>query len=284
MGSLSYCLSLKATEQQIAMAVERLNNIRKDCAFLSLERVQIVCEKWSVAMVKIELETETSSCTPQEKGTLGACALQTADLFLSLAESMKVDSSTLFEKKQILCLRCEELVRMLVVCHTLFTEANTVGSVVKTLCEMNEWTTEDLWLDTIKVQLWVARRELEDAVYCIGGLESKSAMKSSILIIQDTISRLQKGANGLNYMMLKIGKEIVPMTPTIVEDINVFYERAFTESEKVREELCSSKFSVLGEQEKLQSWVREQISTLISIPSPPVPYPRIGESYFILYY
>lgn len=265
-------------EAHIAQAAEDLNGIRKNPCPLLDENVRLVCKAWSGVMLKMELDTHTSSCSQGEKEVLGACALKVADIFLTLADSKRDESYW-----QRLSLHCVDLVRMLVVCHTIYIEANTIGAVVKTLCEIDEMTTEGLWLETIKVQLWTARRELADAKYCIGGLKSKSAMKAVISIIENGLSRLQQDANALNYMMMKIGEGIVPLTPTIVGDTNVIYTRAITELENTTLEVCRPGLSPIDQREILRDWVEEKISTLIFLPPHSVPFPKAGEFYTFNY-
>lgn len=265
-------------EAHIAQAAEDLNGIRKNPCPLLDENVRLVCKAWSGVMLKMELDTHTSSCSQGEKEVLGACALKVADIFLTLADSKRDESYW-----QRLSLHCVDLVRMLVVCHTIYVEANTIGAVVKTLCEIDEMTTEGLWLETIKVQLWTARRELDDAKYCIGGLKSKSAMKAVISTIENGLSVLQQDANALNYMMMKIGEGIVPLTPTIVGDTNVIYTRAITELENMKLEVCRPGISTIDQREILRDWVEEKISTLIFLPPHSVPFPKAGEFYTFNY-
>ena len=135
--------------------------------------------------------------------------------------------------------------------------------MVQTLCEIDEITTETLWIGTIKVQLWTARRELEDAMYRIGGLENIRGMRVIISKIEDGLSRLQQDANALNYMVMKIGEGVLKNTPTIVGDINITYTRAIRELEAMTSELCRSGTSLTDQQETLRFWVEEKISTLI---------------------
>jgi hypothetical protein len=274
MASLIYCSSLRVLEKRIAEAAEALNDIRRQ-PDLSLEKVQIVCKTWSGLMLKMELDTRTLSCSQEEKEVLVACALKAADIFLR-------GPQCLGKSKGVMGL-LRRLVRVLVICHTIYVEANTVGAVVQTLGEIDETTTETLCIGMIKVQLWTARRELEDAIYCIGGLENIRGMRAIISKIENGMSRLQQDANALNYMVMKIGEGTVPLTPTIVGEINITYTSAITELEAMRSELCRSDTSLIDQQETLRLWVEEKISTLIYLPPHSVPFPKAGEFYSFNY-
>ena len=276
MASLMYCSSLRLMEKQIAEAAEALNLIRRQSHLLSIEKVQIVCKTWSGVMLKMELDTRTLSCSQEEKEVLVALnerALNAADIL-----ALRIHCTTVGDSKGVMDL-VRMLVRMLVICHTIYVEANTVGAVVQTLGEIDEITTETLWIGTIKVQLWTARRELEDAMYRIGGLENIRGMRVIISKIEDGLSRLQQDANALNYMVMKIGEGVLKNTPTIVGDINITYTRAIRELEAMTPELCRSGTSLTDQQETLRFWVEEKISTLIFLPPHSVPFPKAGEFY-----
>ena len=276
MASLMYCSSLRLLEKQIAEAAEALNLIRRQSHLLSIEKVQIVCKTWSGVMLKMELDTRTLSCSQEEKEVLVALnerALNAADIL-----ALRIHCTTVGDSKGVMDL-VRMLVRMLVICHTIYVEANTVGAVVQTLGEIDEITTETLWIGTIKVQLWTARRELEDAMYRIGGLENIRGMRVIISKIEDGLSRLQQDANALNYMVMKIGEGVLKNTPTIVGDINITYTRAIKELEAMTPELCRSGTSLTDQQETLRFWVEEKISTLIFLPPHSVPFPKAGEFY-----
>ena len=279
MASLIYCSSLRVLEKRIAEAAEALNDIRRQ-PDLSLEKVQIVCKTWSGLMLKMELDTRTLSCSQEEKEVLVALnerALHAADIL-----ALRIHCTTVGDSKGVMDL-VRMLVRMLVICHTIYVEANTVGAVVQTLGEIDEITTETLWIGTIKVQLWTARRELEDAMYRIGGLENIRGMRVIISKIEDGLSRLQQDANALNYMVMKIGEGVLKNTPTIVGDINITYTRAIRELEAMTPELCRSGTSLTDQQETLRFWVEEKISTLIFLPPHSVPFPKAGEFYTFNY-
>jgi len=280
MASLMYCSSLRLMEKQIAEAAEALNLIRRQSHLLSIEKVQIVCKTWSGVMLKMELDTRTLSCSQEEKEVLVALnerALNAADIL-----ALRIHCTTVGDSKGVMDL-VRMLVRMLVICHTIYVEANTVGAVVQTLGEIDEITTETLWIGTIKVQLWTARRELEDAMYRIGGLENIRGMRVIISKIEDGLSRLQQDANALNYMVMKIGEGVLKNTPTIVGDINITYTRAIRELEAMTPELCRSGTSLTDQQETLRFWVEEKISTLIFLPPHSVPFPKAGEFYSFNY-
>ena len=267
-------------EKQIAEAAEALNLIRRQSHLLSIEKVQIVCKTWSGVMLKMELDTRTLSCSQEEKEVLVALnerALHAADIL-----ALRIHCTTVGDSKGVMDL-VRMLVRMLVICHTIYVEANTVGAVVQTLGEIDEITTETLWIGTIKVQLWTARRELEDAMYRIGGLENIRGMRVIISKIEDGLSRLQQDANAFNYMVMKIGEGVLKNTPTIVGDINITYTRAIRELEAMTPELCRSGTSLTDQQETLRFWVEEKISTLIFLPPYSVPFPKAGVFYTFNY-
>ena len=275
MASLAYCSSMISLARKIAEAAKTINYIRQQSALDAKVTIP------SIGKVSTFCQT-TLSCSQEEKEVLVACALKADDIFLTLGDSKGVEFDS-----QRLTLHCMDLlrmlVRMLVICHTIYVEANTVGAVVQTLGEIDEITTETLWIGTIKVQLWTARRELEDAVYSIGGLENISGMRAIISKIEHGLFRLQQDANALNYMVMKIGEGIVPLTPTIVGEINITYTRAIRELEAMTSELCRSGTSLIDQQETLRFWVEEKISTLIFLPPHSVPFPKAGEFYHFNY-
>ena len=302
MASLKYHSNIILIGRQIGESVETINYIledvngklsgleesrqrlddpdglREEIVLPSLESLKLVCKTCSNLMLKMELNTRTLSCCQEEKEILGACALKAANVFLNIIDSTVIG----FDSKRLI-LHCVDLVRMIVVCNTIHVQANTIGAVIQTLCEIDETTTENLWMETVKLQLWTARRELEDAIFSIERLENQSEMRAIISVIADGLTNLQTDANSLNYTMIKIGEDIVPVTPPTIGELNITYTRAMKELEAITSNLCSLGPSLIYQRKALRSWVEKEISTLMDITPHPVPYPKAGVFYTFLF-
>ena len=294
MASLAYLSNIRVMGRQFSESVEAIKYIieeakgklfaleesrkrledpdgmREEIVLPSLKSLTLVCKKCSNFMLKMELNTRTSSCYEEEKEIVGACALKGANIFLNIVESTLQE----FDCKRLI-LHCVDLVRMIVVCNTIDVQANTIGAVIQTLCEIEEKTTEDLWMEMIKIHLWTARRVLEDAIFRIERLENQSKMRAIISVIADGLTNLQTDANSLNYTMIKIGEDIVPVTPPTIGELNITYTRAMKELEAI-----TSNLRGLG---PLRSWVEKEISTLMDLTPHPVPSPKAGVFYAFLF-
>jgi len=302
MDGLQYCSSLELIGRQIAESLvaivhilkgvkedisrleefrprlEDLDRLREKITTPFLERLALVCKTCSNLMLQMELKTRTLNVGNEERDILGACVLNVANIFLGITDSTKIGFDA-----QRLSLHCVDLVRMLVVCNTIRVQANTIGAVIQTLCEIDEKTTEDLWLETIRLQLWTARRELEDAIPIVERLKNTSGMRAIISTIVDGLINLQKDANALNWTMLKIGEDIVPVTPPTIGAINTIYTRAMKELEAIRSNLFSLGPSLLDQRNAFVAWVEKEILTLTYLAPHPVPSPKAGVFYTFLY-
>ena len=287
MASLAYLSSIRVMGRQFSESVEAIKYIIEEAKgkIFAIEEsrkmnqsLRLVCKKCSNFMLKMELNTRTSSCSQEEKEIVGACALKGANIFLNIVESTLQE----FDRKRLI-LHCVDLVRMIVVCNTIDVQANTIGAVIQTLCEIEEKTTEDLWMEMIKIHLWTARRVLEDAIFRIERLENQSKMRAIISVIADGLTNLQTDANSLNYTMIKIGEDIVPVTPPTIGAINTIYTRAMKELEAITSNLRSLGPSLICQRKALRSWVEEEISNLMDITPHPVPFPKAGVFYTFLF-
>jgi hypothetical protein len=278
MASLAYLSNIRVMGQQFSQSVEAIKYIIEEAKGKTNQSLRLVCKKCSNFMLKMELNTRTSSCYEEEKEIVGACALKGANIFLNIVESTLQE----FDRKRLI-LHCVDLVRMIVVCNTIDVQANTIGAVIQTLCEIEEKTTEDLWMETVKIHLWTARRVLEDAIFRIERLENQSKMRVIISVIADGLTNLQTDANSLNYTMIKIGEDIVPVTPPTIGAINTIYTRATKELEAIRSNLFSLGPSLIDQRNAFVAWVEKEILTLTYLAPHPVPSPKAGVFYTFLY-
>jgi hypothetical protein len=150
MASLAYLSNIRVMGQQFSQSVEAIKYIIEEAKGKTNQSLRLVCKKCSNFMLKMELNTRTSSCYEEEKEIVGACALKGANIFLNIVESTLQE----FDRKRLI-LHCVDLVRLREgTCINIARQSKLIGERILQTSAIRRQVSWPVWHISQALGLW----------------------------------------------------------------------------------------------------------------------------------